>query len=115
MAHMVWIDATLQALLDARCLMEDFVEDPATGSANGDLAGYVIKHGYFGAKNVTYTVHQGEDMGRPSVLHIHAAESNGEWTIEVGGKVYVMATARLIDLEQDGSIESYIVASGEWE
>lgn len=26
---------------------------------------------------------------------------------EVGGKVYVMATARLIDLEQDGSIESY--------
>lgn len=26
---------------------------------------------------------------------------------EVGDKVYVMATARLIDLEQDGSIESY--------
>lgn len=93
--HLFFVDMG-DNVLDARCLMEDFVEDPATGSANGDLAGYVIKHGYFGAKNVTYTVHQGEDMGRPSVLHIHAAESNGEWTIGVGGNCY-------------------IVASGEWE
>ncbi len=82
--------------LAARCLMEDFVEDPATGSANGDLAGYVIKHNYFGTNDVTYTVHQGEDMGRPSVLHVHGALMMDEWTIEVGGSCY-------------------IVASGEWE
>lgn len=93
--HLFFVDMG-DNVLDARCLMEDFVEDPATGSANGDLAGYVIKHSYFGTNDAAYTVHQGKDMGRPSVLHIHAAENNGDWTIEVGGNCY-------------------IVASGEWE
>lgn len=93
--HLFFVDMG-DYVLDARCLMEDFVEDPATGSANGDLAGYMIKHNYFGTSDVTYTVHQGEDMGRPSVIHIHASINNGEWNIEVGGNCY-------------------IVASGEWE
>jgi len=75
----------------ARCLMEDFVEDPATGSANGDLAGYLINYDYFGKKDVTYTVKQGEDMGRPSVLHVHAALNNTEWLIEVGGNCFIVA------------------------
>lgn len=74
-----------------RCLMEDFVEDPATGSANGDLAGYLIHYDYFGKKDIIYTVNQGEDMGRPSVLHVHAALENGEWLIEVGGNCFVVA------------------------
>jgi trans-2,3-dihydro-3-hydroxyanthranilate isomerase len=75
----------------ARCLMEDFVEDPATGSANGDMAGYLLHHNYFGKNDVTYTVYQGEDMGRPSVLHIHAALNNDEWIIEVGGNCFIVA------------------------
>ena len=75
----------------ARCLMEDFVEDPATGSANGNLAGYLIHHNYFGKHDAAYTVHQGEDMGRPSVLHVHAALDNGEWLIEVGGNCFIVA------------------------
>lgn len=75
----------------ARCLMEDFVEDPATGSANGDMAGYLLHHNYFGKSDVSYTVYQGEDMGRPSVLHIHAALNNDGWIIEVGGNCFIVA------------------------
>ena len=76
----------------ARCLMEDFLEDPATGSANGDLAGYMIHHNYFGTNDVKYTVHQGEDMGRPSVLRIHTSLIGGKWTIEVGGNCFIVAS-----------------------
>lgn len=76
----------------ARCLMEDFVEDPATGSANGDLAGYLMKHNYFHSDEVSYTVIQGEDMGRKSVLKIHTARKENQYTIEVGGNVYIIAS-----------------------
>lgn len=75
----------------ARCLMEDFIEDPATGSANGDLAGYLMKHDYFGENESTYTVFQGEDMGRPSVLHVHTSLHEGKWLIEVGGNCFIVA------------------------
>ena len=75
----------------ARCLMEDFVEDPATGSANGDLAGYFMKHNYFYSDEVNYTVIQGEDMGRKSVLKIHAAKKENQYIIEVGGNAYIVA------------------------
>ncbi len=75
----------------ARCLTEDYAEDPATGSANGDLAGYLLKHDYFGKKDIRYTVIQGEDMGRRSVLRIHAAYEEEKWTIEVGGKCFLVA------------------------
>ena len=93
--HLFFVDMGNNTLA-ARCLMEDFVEDPATGSANGDLAGYMLQHDYFGSQDVSYTVIQGEDMGRKSVLHVHAAHIGEEWIIEVGGNCYV-------------------VASGEWE
>ena len=76
----------------ARYLMEDFVEDPATGSANGDLAGYFMKHDYFHSDEVSYTVIQGEDMGRKSVLKIHTAKKENQYTIEVGGNAYIVAS-----------------------
>ncbi len=75
----------------ARCLMEDFVEDPATGSANGGLAGYFMKHNYFQSDKVSYTVIQGEDMGRKSVLQIHAEKRDNQYIIEVGGSVHIVA------------------------
>ena len=76
----------------ARCLMEDFVEDPATGSANGDLAGYFMKYNYFHNDEVSYTVIQGEDMGRKSVLKIHTSKKENQYTIEVGGNAYIVAS-----------------------
>ena len=80
----------------ARCHMEDFVEDPATGSANGNLAGYMIKHNFFSSDDISYTVYQGEDMGRPSVLHIHSAFDGENWTIEVGGQCFIVATGEWV-------------------
>ena len=88
--HLFFVDMG-DNTLSARCMMEDFVEDPATGSANGDLAGYLLEHDYFGAQDVSYTVTQGEDMGRKSVLHVHAAREGSDWTIEVGGNCYIVA------------------------
>lgn len=88
--HLFFVDMG-GSTLAARCLMEDFVEDPATGSANGDLAGYLLKHNFFGRNDVSYTVRQGEDMGRPSVLHIHTAVEGSAWTIEVGGGCFIVA------------------------
>lgn len=37
------------------------------------------------------TVIQGEDMGRKSVLQVHASHMNDEWVIEVGGTCHLIA------------------------
>ncbi len=89
--HLFFVDMG-EGVLHARCLMEDFVEDPATGSANGDLAAYLIEHRWFGTDDISYTVIQGEDMGRKSVLHVHAAHKADDWTIEVGGNCFIVAS-----------------------
>lgn len=91
--HLFFVE-TGDHVFSARCLMEDFVEDPATGSANGDLAGYIVKHKYLGEDEVSYTVNQGEDMGRHSVLHVYASVCNDEWTIQVGGSCYLVASGK---------------------
>ncbi|MBR2801328.1 MAG: PhzF family phenazine biosynthesis protein [Erysipelotrichaceae bacterium] len=81
---------TADHLLAARCLTEDFLEDAATGSANGDLAGYLLQYRYWDEDEISYTVHQGEDMGRPSCLYIHA-KKDPEWVIEVSGNCFLVA------------------------
>ena len=78
--------------LQARCFMDDpgYQEDPATGSANGDLAGYLLKYKYFGEQDtIDYVVRQGFEMGRPSILNIHASLIDGLYTIKVGGKAVI--------------------------
>ncbi len=79
--------------LKVRVFVHDtgFKEDPATGSANGDLAGYLLKHEVLGSKKLAYTVHQGAEARRPSVLYINAEESSGTYSICVGGSVYLVA------------------------
>ena len=80
--------------LKVRVFMDDtgFLEDPATGSANGDLAGYLLKHNVLGTgKSLEYTVYQGAEARRPSVLKIRAEERDGNYTILVGGSAYVVA------------------------
>jgi trans-2,3-dihydro-3-hydroxyanthranilate isomerase len=69
----------------------DVPEDPATGSANGCLAGYLARHRYDGSSEVTATVEQGYEMGRPSVLHLEARDDGGEVTVRVGGRVEFVA------------------------
>lgn len=70
-------------------------EDPATGSANGCLAGYLVKHCYYGEPKVQARVEQGYEMGRPSLLLLDAHEDNGSIHIRVGGRVILVAKGEL--------------------
>ena len=69
-------------------------EDPATGSGNGCLAGYLVKHRYWGQDSLEARVEQGHQVGRPSLLHIRAATSNGI-RVEVGGNAITVARGEL--------------------
>jgi PhzF family phenazine biosynthesis protein len=56
-------------------------EDPATGAAAAALGGYLRDAGLVGAP-VELVVHQGVDLGRPSLLRVRVPETGG---IEVSG------------------------------
>jgi len=74
----------------------DVPEDPATGSSNGCLAGYLARHDFFGDGTVDARAEQGFVMGRPSLLR-HAAEAGGEEiTVEIGGRVVAVARGELL-------------------
>jgi trans-2,3-dihydro-3-hydroxyanthranilate isomerase len=66
-------------------------EDPATGSANGCLAGYLVKYRYFGKARIDIRVEQGYEIGRPSILYLKAHEAAGKIQVYVGGKVVLVA------------------------
>jgi trans-2,3-dihydro-3-hydroxyanthranilate isomerase len=70
-------------------------EDPATGSANGCLAAYLVKHKYFGTKKIDVRVEQGYNLGRPSILLLEAEEKAGEISVHVGGRVFMIASGKL--------------------
>lgn len=71
-------------------------EDPATGSANGCLAGYLSRHHYFGDRAVNARVEQGYEIGRPSLLHLKAENREGVIHVSVGGKVVMVARGELV-------------------
>ncbi len=71
-------------------------EDPATGSANGCLAGYLVKHSYFGDNSIKIRVEQGTEIGRPSLLHLKANEEFERIKVMVGGKVIMVAKGELV-------------------
>jgi trans-2,3-dihydro-3-hydroxyanthranilate isomerase len=65
-------------------------EDPATGSANGCLAGYLVKHRYFKRDAIDIRVEQGYEINRPSLLYLKAHDTGGRIHIRVGGKVVMV-------------------------
>lgn len=71
-------------------------EDPATGSANGCLAGYLVKCHYFGNDRINIQVEQGYEIGRPSLLLLRAEEKEGKIDVSVGGKVVMIAKGEFI-------------------
>jgi trans-2,3-dihydro-3-hydroxyanthranilate isomerase len=73
----------------------DIPEDPATGSANGCLAGYLVQHRFFGSDHIDVRVEQGYEIGRPSLLLLQSEEQDGEISVRVGGKVIMVAEGRL--------------------
>lgn len=71
-------------------------EDPATGSANGCLAGYLVKHRYFGKDRIDIRVGQGYEIGRPSLLLLRAEQKGEGIDVFVGGKVIMIARGALV-------------------
>jgi len=71
-------------------------EDPATGSANGCLAGYLVKHKYFGKTSFNIQVEQGYEIGRKSLLYLKGNEQDGQINVFVGGKVFMVAKGELV-------------------
>jgi trans-2,3-dihydro-3-hydroxyanthranilate isomerase len=71
-------------------------EDPATGSGNGCLAGYLVKHRYLGDAQIDVRVEQGFEIKRPSLLLLKASERNGTIDVNVGGRVVLVARGELV-------------------
>ncbi len=71
-------------------------EDPATGSANGCLAGYLVQNSYFGEEPINLRVEQGYEIGRPSLLLLKAQQNDGEIEVSVGGKVIMVARGEFV-------------------
>jgi trans-2,3-dihydro-3-hydroxyanthranilate isomerase len=70
-------------------------EDPATGSANGCLAAYLVKERYFDADAIDIRVEQGIEIGRPSVLHLTAHKTAEGIDVRVGGRVVKIGQGEL--------------------
>jgi trans-2,3-dihydro-3-hydroxyanthranilate isomerase len=70
-------------------------EDPATGSGNGCLAGYLVKHRYFDKDQIDIRVEQGYEIARPSLIFLRAKDKEGQIDVSVGGKVVMIARGRL--------------------
>jgi len=71
-------------------------EDPATGSGNGCLAGYLVKRRYFGTDIIMVRCEQGYEIGRPSLLRLQAEGRDDQIDIRVGGKCEVVAVGEFV-------------------
>jgi trans-2,3-dihydro-3-hydroxyanthranilate isomerase len=113
-----WIDATLFRALspqsDAKNCMFVFtptsegaysrmfapehgiIEDPATGSATGPLAAFMMKYGLAPrADGTRFVSEQGTKMRRRSFLHVLVHGDGGASGIEVGGHVTALTQAAM--------------------
>lgn len=67
-------------------------EDPATGSAAGCLAAYLLKTDYMKKDRLELSLGQGYEIDRPSVLKINAIKTLEEYEINIGGRVHHIAS-----------------------
>lgn len=73
------------------------LEDPATGSAAVALGGWLAARSGQADGTLRWRVHQGEDMGRPSLLELEADRAGGLTTaVRVGGAAVKVAEGRLL-------------------
>jgi trans-2,3-dihydro-3-hydroxyanthranilate isomerase len=84
--------------LSARMFANDLgvPEDPATGSAAGCLAAYLLEHVCLGTDSLDVRVEQGYEIDRPSLLYLHTARDGDEMKVDVGGKVQMVAKGELV-------------------
>ncbi|MDR9402718.1 MAG: PhzF family phenazine biosynthesis protein [Halothece sp. Uz-M2-17] len=69
-------------------------EDPATGSANGCLAAYLVKHNFFANEEnmIQVRVEQGYEINRPSLLLLKVSPDQ----IQVGGQIKLIAQGHFL-------------------
>ena len=75
--------------------LQGIPEDPATGSGNGCLAGYLCRNKFFGSDKVDIRVEQGYEISRPSLLRLNAETRKDGIEVHVGGKVVLVGTGKL--------------------
>lgn len=66
-------------------------EDPATGSATGCLAAWLLKNKFYGTDFISINVAQGYQIDRKSELCVEAGFENDKYDIKVGGEVELIA------------------------
>jgi trans-2,3-dihydro-3-hydroxyanthranilate isomerase len=72
------------------CDFYDVPEDPATGSANGCLCAWLVRHRFSGSSDVKVKTEQGIEMKRPSQLHLFGKETVDGIEVKVGGGVVMV-------------------------
>lgn len=71
-------------------------EDPATGSAAATLGGYLAKADGRAEGKLAWTVEQGLEIGRPSILFVEADRADGSTTaIRVGGQAVSVSSGTM--------------------
>jgi len=80
-------------------LVNAIPEDPATGSGNGCLAAYLVKHRYFGKEEIDIRVEQGYEINRRSLLLLRAKKNPGGIDVDVGGRVQFVAEGEFSEYE----------------
>ncbi len=68
------------------------IEDAATGSANGCLLGYLLKHRYFQKDNLELLVEQGYEINRNAIIKLKGQViAADQYEVNVGGQVQLIA------------------------
>lgn len=82
--------------MHVRVFMDDpgFLEDPATGSANGNLAAYLLEHNFFNNSSIELKIEQGYAIRRPSLIKAKADKKDGVFQICIGGNVFLIAKGK---------------------
>jgi len=78
-----------ESILHARMFspLDGIVEDPATGSATAAAIALLATHGRDSPEERSWRVHQGVDMGRPSLLLGRTVKRNGKIdAVHIGGR-----------------------------
>jgi len=77
-------------------------EDPATGSAAAALGGYLSKADGSHEARLEWTVEQGIELGRPSLLYVEADREQGRTTaVRVGGRAVAVSRGSMTVPELD--------------
>jgi PhzF family phenazine biosynthesis protein len=85
------------------------VEDPATGSATGPLAAYLMHHGLIDRRDGTrFTSEQGTKMQRRSLLRVNVRGDDGSLGIDVGGSSVHVASGEMLLPSEEPHAQSWL-------